>query len=62
MWDKNFKNKKFSKLFSFLNTKVEFCCGLAEYKGDYLATFAVQDNASYILKIPGAYLKTFLNE
>jgi hypothetical protein len=62
MWDKNFKNKKFSKLFSFLNTKVEFCCGLTEYKGDYLATFAVQDNASYILKIPGAYLKTFLNE
>ena len=62
MWDKDFKNKKFSKLFSFLNMKVEFCCGLAEYNGDYLATFAVQDNASYIIRIPGAYLKTFLNE
>jgi hypothetical protein len=62
MWDKDFKNKKFSKLFSFLNMNIEFCCGLAEYKNYYLITFGAQDNAAYILKVPKTYLETFLNE
>ena len=61
-WDSEFKNRKFSKLFSFLNMKVEFCCGLAKYKNDYLITFGASDNAAYILKISDSFLEDFINE
>jgi hypothetical protein len=61
-WDKNFKNQKFSKVFSFLNTKIEFCCGLAEYKENLLVTFGASDNAAYILKISKSFVEDFINE
>ena len=35
LWDKDFKNQRFSKLFSFMNMKIEFCCGLAEYQDSF---------------------------
>jgi hypothetical protein len=60
-WDKNFKNQKFSKVFSFLNTKIEFCCGLAEYKDNLLLTFGASDNAAYILKISKSFAEGFIN-
>lgn len=62
MWDEDFKNKRFSKVFSFVNANVEFSCGLAEYRDSFLITFGVQDNAAYILKIPKDYLEKFINE
>lgn len=62
LWDKDFKNQRFSKLFSFMNMKIEFCCGLAEYKDDYLITFGVQDNAAYILKVSKDFIEEFINE
>jgi hypothetical protein len=62
IWDKNFNIQKFSPLFSFLNMKVEFCCGLAEYKDSYLITFGAQDNASYILKLSKNIVEDFINE
>lgn len=61
-WDKNWNVIKFSQVFSFMNTKIEFACGLAEYKGDYLITFGVQDNAAFILKVTGKFLENFINE
>lgn len=61
-WDKNFKEKKFSKLFSFLNMKIEFCCGMCEYKNDFLITFGAQDNAAYILRVPKFVVEEFINE
>lgn len=61
-WDKNFKNQKFSKLFSFLNAKIEFCCGLAKYNKDFLITFGFQDNAAYILKVSQDVIEEFINE
>jgi hypothetical protein len=61
-WDKDFKNKKFSKLFSFLGMKIEFCCGLAEYKNDFLITFGAQDNAAYIMKVSKSIVEEFINE
>ena len=61
-WDKDFKNQKFSKLFSFLSMKIEFCCGLAEYKDDFLITFGAQDNAAYILRVSKSFVKDFINE
>lgn len=61
-WDKDFKNQKFSKLFSFLNMKIEFCCGLAQYQNDFLFTFGAQDNAAYILRAPISFVEEFINE
>jgi hypothetical protein len=61
-WDKDFKNQRFSKLFSFLNMKIEFCCGLAAYQDDFLITFGAQDNAAYILKVSQSFVEDFINE
>ena len=51
IWDKDWNIKHISEPFSFMNGEIEFCCGLAEYKGDLLITFGFQDNAAYILKV-----------
>lgn len=61
-WDNEFKNQKFSKLFSFLNMKIEFCCGLAEYQDSFLITFGAQDNTAYILKVSKSFVEEFINE
>lgn len=61
-WDKNFKIKKISKIFSFLNMKIEFCCGMAEYGDSYLITFGAQDNAAYILQTSKSMVEEFINE
>lgn len=61
IWDKNFQIQKFSPLFSFLNMKIEFSCGLARYKDDYLITFGAQDNAAYILRVSQYIVEDFIN-
>lgn len=61
-WDKDFKNQKFSKLFSFLNMKIEFCCGMCIHNDDFLITFGVQDNAAYILRVSKTIVEDFINE
>jgi hypothetical protein len=61
-WDKNFKIQKTSKLFSFLNMKIEFCCGMAEHNNNMLITFGAQDNAAYILKVSKSLVEDFINE
>lgn len=61
-WDKDWNIKKVSKEFSFLEAKIEFACGLAKYKEDYLITFGYQDNAAYILKVPGKFMEDFIDE
>lgn len=50
-FDNELKLKKVSRLFSFLNRPVEFCCGLTRKGKDFYITFSLQDNISYILKI-----------
>jgi hypothetical protein len=60
-WDKNWNILKFSDNFSFLDAKIEFACGLAKYKENYLITFGFQDNASYLLKIPAKFLENFIH-
>jgi hypothetical protein len=61
-WDKDFKLQKMSKLFSFLNMKIEFCCGMVEHNNNMLITFGVQDNAAYILKVSKSLVENFINE
>lgn len=59
-WDKDWNIQKFSPVFSFLEGQIEFCCGMAKYQDDYLLTFGFQDNAAYILKIPGHFMEEFV--
>jgi hypothetical protein len=62
VWNEDFQLIKISKLFSFMNMKIEFCCGLAEYQDDFLITFGAQDNAGYILKVSKSVVEDFINE
>lgn len=59
-WDKDWNIQKFSPTFSFLEGQIEFCCGMAKYQDDYLITFGFQDNAAYILKVPGHLIEEFI--
>ena len=59
-WNKNWEIQKFSDEFSFLEGKIEFACGMAKYKNDYLISFGFQDNAAYILRVPGHILEEFI--
>lgn len=60
-WDRKFKLQKFSKIFSYLDMKIEFCAGLAKYGDDLLMTFGVQDNAAYILRVPAKIIDDLLS-
>jgi len=60
-WDKNFNVVKFSKEFSFMGAKIEFCCGMAEYNGNILITFGYQDNAAFIMQAPTNFIIDFIN-
>lgn len=61
-WDKEFKNKKHSESFSFMNAKIEFVCGMTEYKNNLLITFGVQDKSAFISSIPKTLVNTMLNK
>jgi len=52
IWDLDWSIRHISEPFNFMDGEVEFCCGMALYKNDLLISFAFQDNAAYILKIP----------
>jgi hypothetical protein len=60
IWDKNWNIVKISPEFSFMEAKIEFCCGLCEYKDDYLMTFGFQDNAAYLLRVSKETVKNFI--
>jgi len=51
LWDKDFNLLKVSPAFSFLNAKIEFCCGLCEYNDKFIVTFGFQDNAAFLCEI-----------
>lgn len=51
LWDEEFNFIGASNPFSFLDFPIEFCVGAAVYKEDLLVSFAVADNAAFILKI-----------
>lgn len=59
-WDKNWNIQKFSPAFSFLEGQIEFCCGMSKHRNDYLLTFGFQDNAAYILRVPGHLMEEFI--
>jgi len=62
VWDKDWNVVKYGGLFSFMDASVEFCCGLAEYKGDYLISFGFQDNAAFVVRVPRRVIEGYVNE
>tara|TARA_R110002072_G_scaffold92004_1_gene205046 strand:+ start:3505 stop:5241 length:1737 start_codon:yes stop_codon:yes gene_type:complete len=55
-WDKDWNLVKITEPFKFMDTQIEFCCGLAKKGKDLLISFGYQDNAAYILKMPNKVL------
>ena len=56
-WDENWDLAKLSKPFKFMDTQIEFNCGLAIKDNSFLLTFGFQDNAAYVLKMPEILLE-----
>jgi len=52
IWDLEWNIQHISESFSFMDGEIEFCCGIALHNEDLLISFAFQDNAAYILKVP----------
>lgn len=62
IWNKDWQLIKISPLFSFMDAKIEFCCGMDKIDNFIIITFGYQDNAAYILKFPISFLKQFIYE
>jgi hypothetical protein len=56
VWDEDFNFIGISEPFSFLDGRIEFCVGAAEYQGDLLISFGFQDNCAFVLKTPGSLI------
>jgi hypothetical protein len=52
IWDKDWKVKKISEQFKFMDAMIEFACGLIIKDGNLIITYGYQDNAAYALKMP----------
>jgi len=61
VWDKEWNIIKISPQFSFMEAKIEFCCGLTSYNNDFLITFGYQDNAAYLLRVSQDVVKNFIS-
>jgi hypothetical protein len=48
--------------FSFLEGRIEFCAGAAEYMGDLLVSFGFQDNAAFVLRVPRVIVQDMIVE
>ena len=60
IWDKNFNLIKITDGFKFLNSKIEFSCGLClDNNNQFIVSFADMDNAAYLLRFDPNWL---LNE
>lgn len=57
VWDENWNVVRYTDVFSLMGFRIEFACGMCEYKGDILISFGVVDNAAYLLRIP---METFM--
>lgn len=60
-WDKNWNLVKYSNPFSLLTGEIEFCCGMAHWKGDILLTFGFQDNAAYLMRVSTDIIDRYLS-
>lgn len=61
VWDKDWNVVKYTDLFNFMGAKIEFSCGMCEYRGDMIITFGYQDNSAYVLRVPGEFFNRWLD-
>lgn len=62
VWDADFNFVGYSNEFSFLEFRIEFCVGAAILSGDLLLSFAVADNAGFILRLKKQTINELLTE
>jgi hypothetical protein len=62
LWDQELNVVGLSKEFSFLDARVEFCVGAAVHKGNLLVSFGFQDNAAFVLQVPGVVVEDLIME
>lgn len=55
VWDKNWNIVAASEDFKFFTSNIEFSCGITEHNGELLVSVGLQDNAAYLIRIPGDY-------
>jgi FkbM family methyltransferase len=60
VWTRDWHLVKITPSFSFMGADIEFCCGAAWQDHNLLVTFGYQDNAAFLLKIPGNLLDQIL--
>lgn len=60
MWDKNWNRVKITKEFLFMNSSVEFCCGMAEHGDKILMSFGQSDNAAFLLSAPTNFILDYI--
>jgi tetratricopeptide (TPR) repeat protein len=60
VWDKKWNIVYKSDEFKFTDARIEFCCGLAFYEGNFYATFGFQDSTSYILRFTSDFFEQFV--
>lgn len=62
VWDRDWNVVKYGEPFSFLDNRIEFCCGMTVAKNKVLMTFGIQDNAAYVLEIPLDFFSRWIDE
>lgn len=60
VWDKDWNVVKYGPIFSFMDSEVEFSCGMAEHNGDFLISFGFQDNSAYLLRTPRKVIEEYV--
>jgi hypothetical protein len=60
VWDLDWNIEHISDPFSFMDGEIEFCCGMAFDNNDLLISFAFQDNAAFILKVPQSQINSII--
>lgn len=62
VWDDQLNLVGMTDKFSFLDAQIEFCAGAAVKDGNLLISFGFQDNAAFILRVPGAVVEDLIVE
>ena len=63
VWDNDMKMIGVSpEAFTFLDGRIEFCVGAAQYGEDLLISFGFQDNAAFVLRTPKAMVDEMIEE
>jgi hypothetical protein len=63
VWDKDFNLLGLSpEKWTFLDARIEFCVGAAKLGEDLLLSFGFQDNAAFVLQVPGEVVEEMIEE